>query len=231
MKFVAEKPLFVLDFPNPRYSADTEGVICVSETDYLNPENLLYAYRQGIFPWMVEGYPYVPWFSPPERAVLEFAELHIPRSLRKAREKSDFTFTIDKNFAQVVMSCAKVRRNGQYGTWITEDVFESYTRLHALGHAHSVEVWDAEGKLVGGLYGVDPGGVFCGESMFHRAPNASKFALLFLVDHLKERGSTWLDVQVMTPHMEILGARDIDREDFLDKLQATLAEGHDLFAP
>lgn len=229
MKFVAEKMSPIIDFPDPRASEDVEGVICVSETEYLNPENLLHAYRQGIFPWMVEDYPYVPWFSPPSRAILEFAELHVPRTLRKARERSGFTFTIDKNFAQVIMSCARVRRKGQYGTWITDEVFRSYTELHRLGHVHSVEVWDDGGNLVGGLYGVDAGGVFCGESMFHRAPNASKLALLYLVDHLKTRGSTWLDVQVMTPHMKILGAKDIDREDFLDKLENTLALDLKLF--
>jgi leucyl/phenylalanyl-tRNA--protein transferase len=229
MKFVAEKMSLVIDFPNPRYSEDVEGVICVSETDYLNPENLLYAYRQGIFPWMVEDYPYVPWFCPPARAILEFAELHIPRTLRKAREKSDFTFTIDKNFVEIIINCARVRRKGQYGTWITPEVFASYAELHRLGHVHSVEVWDKAGNLVGGLYGVDAGGVFCGESMFHREPNASKLALLYLIDHLAARGASWLDVQVMTPHMKILGAKEIDREDFLDKLQKTLAENLMLF--
>ena len=229
MKFVAEKFSPVIDFPDPRMSEDAEGVICISEMYYLNPENLLCAYRQGIFPWMVEDYPYVPWFSPPQRAVLEFSELHIPRSLRKAREKSGFTFTLDKSFVEVIRNCARVRRKGQYGTWITPEVFESYTQLHRLGHAHSVEVWDAEEKLVGGLYGVDAGGVFCGESMFHRASNASKLALIFLVEHLERRGSKWLDVQVMTPHMKILGSKEIDREDFLDKLQTTLTENLKLF--
>jgi leucyl/phenylalanyl-tRNA--protein transferase len=219
----------VIDFPNPRFSEDIEGVICVSETEYLNPENLLYAYRQGIFPWMVEDYPYVPWFCPPERAILEFKELHVPRSLRKAREKSNFTFTIDKDFARIIRNCARIRRKGQYGTWITPGIFNSYTELHRLGHVHSVEVWDDAGNLVGGLYGVDAGGVFCGESMFHLAPNASKLALLYLIDRLGERGSTWLDVQVMTPHMKILGAKEIDREDFLDKLQKTLSLGLKLF--
>jgi leucyl/phenylalanyl-tRNA---protein transferase len=229
-KNVAEKRMsLIIDFPNPRFSEDVEGVICVSETEFLNPENLLHAYRHGIFPWMVEDYPYVPWFSPPERAVLEFDELHVPRSLRKVRDRCGFTFTIDRSFVRVMMNCARVKRKGQYGTWITQEVFDSYTRLHALDRAHSVEVWDEEGNLVGGLYGVDAGGVFCGESMFHFHANASKLALLFLVEHLKARGATWLDVQVMTPHMKILGAKEIPREDFLDKLQTTLAENIRLF--
>lgn len=219
----------LIDFPNPRLCGNEEGVVCVSELDFLNPENLMNAYRRGIFPWMVEDYPYVPWFSPPQRAILEFDELHIPKSLRKAREKSDFTFTIDKHFAEVVYQCSIKKRNGQNGTWITDEIFESYGELFHNGNAHSVEVWNAEKKLVGGLYGVDAGGIFCGESMFYHEPNASKFALLFLVEHLKNRGSTWIDIQVMTPHFELLGAKEITREDFLDKLEKTLAKRVRLF--
>jgi leucyl/phenylalanyl-tRNA---protein transferase len=219
----------LINFPNPRLSRNADGVICVSEMDFLNPENLLHAYRQGIFPWMVEEYPFVPWFCPPQRAILEFAELHVPRSLRKARAKADYTFTIDRSFDEVINACAVTRRKGQRGTWITDEVFESYREMHRLGCAHSVEAWDAEGNLVGGLYGVDPGGVFCGESMFHRQPNASKFALLYLVEHLKTRGATWLDIQVMTPHFELLGAREIKRSEFLDKLDRALERDLELF--
>jgi leucyl/phenylalanyl-tRNA--protein transferase len=219
----------IIDFPDPRLSRNEEGVICVSEPEFLNPENLLHAYRQGIFPWMIEEYPFVPWFCPPRRAILEFDDLHVPRSLRKAREKSDFTLTIDRAFREVIYACAVTRRNGQQGTWITEDVYESYNELHRLGHAHSVEVWDAKNKLVGGLYGVDAGGVFCGESMFHRVSNASKIALLYLIEHLKARGATWLDIQVMTPHFELLGAKEIKRGEFLDKLERTLEKGLKLF--
>lgn len=219
----------LIDFPNPRLSRNEEGVICVSEMDFLNPENLLHAYRQGIFPWMVEEYPFVPWFCPPRRAILEFDELHVPRTLRKAREKSDFTFTIDQNFAEVIHACAVTRRKDQRGTWITQEVFDSYQELHREGHAHSIEVWDAQKNLVGGLYGVDPGGVFCGESMFHRESNASKFALLFLVEHLKSRGAAWLDIQVMTPHFAALGAKEIKRSEFLDKLDRTLEKNLKLF--
>jgi leucyl/phenylalanyl-tRNA--protein transferase len=220
--------MILIDFPNPRFCFNSDGVVCVSETDFLNPDNLLHAYRQGIFPWMIDGYELVPWFCPPERAIMEFSELHVPKSLRKTRERSTFTFTIDQAFREVVYACAKITRNGQRGTWITQDIYDSYNTLHTLGHAHSVEVWEDE-ELVGGLYGVDAGGVFCGESMFHTRSDASKLAFLHLVEHLKTRGATWLDIQVMTPHFEILGAREIPRNDFLRKLEHTLSQNLKLF--
>ena len=123
---------------------------------------------------------------------------------------------------QLYGRAAESNREGQSGgTWITEDFIRVYSELHREGIVHSVEAWDAEGDLAGGLYGVDAGGVFCGESMFFRQPNASKLALLHLIDHLKARGSTWIDVQVMTNHMKALGAKDIDRNEFLDKLKET----------
>ena len=132
----------------------------------LTIENLRNAYRNGIFPWHIDGLP-LPWFCPKKRAILEFSELHIPRTLRKEQKKTKFTFTIDKNFRQVIENCSKIRRNGESGTWITQDFIESYCKFHEAGDAHSVEVWNETGELVGGLYGVDAGGVFCGESMFH----------------------------------------------------------------
>jgi leucyl/phenylalanyl-tRNA--protein transferase len=219
----------LLNFPNPRFCLDSEGVVCVSETDFLNPDNLLHAYRQGIFPWMIEGYELVPWFCPPRRAIIEFAEIHLPKSLRKTQKRTDFIFTIDEDFQEVIYKCADIKRNGQHGTWITIDIFESYLELHRLGYAHSVEVWDALGNLVGGLYGVDAGGVFCGESMFHIRPDASKLAFLHLVEHLKTRGANWLDIQVMTPHFRLLGAKEILRSEFLLKLEQTLAQNLKLF--
>lgn len=220
--------MFLIDFPNPRFCQNTDGVVCVSETDFLNPANLLHAYRQGIFPWMIEGYDLVPWFSPPNRAILEFSELHIPKSLRKVREKTHFTFTIDTAFEDVVYACAEVKRSKQKGTWITQDIYDSYNEMHRMNVAHSVEVWEDD-ELVGGLYGVDAGGVFCGESMFHYRSNASKLAFLYLVKHLESRGSSWIDIQVMTPHFELLGAKEIPRNDFLDKLKLTLSKGFSLF--
>jgi len=121
----------------------------------------------------------------------------------------------------VIENCSHVVRSGETGTWITPDFISSYCALYETGMAHSIEAWDAGGDLVGGLYGVDAGGVFCGESMFHTASNASKLALLFLIDHLRERGSTWLDAQVMTPHIRALGAKEIRRKAFLRKLKET----------
>ncbi len=221
--------MLLIDFPNPRFCQNADGVVCVSEADFLNPSNLIHAYKQGIFPWMIDGYELVPWFCPPNRAIMEFDKLHIPKSLRKIQKRSEFTFTIDKAFLEVVYACAKIKRNGQRGTWITQDIYDSYGELNRLGIAHSVEVWDFSGELVGGLYGVDAGGVFCGESMFHTRSDASKLAFLHLVEHLKSRGAAWLDIQVMTPHFEILGAEEIPRNDFLVKLEHTLAQNLKLF--
>ncbi len=229
--------MFPIEFPNPRthefsdwvmfgeYYYDTRDIIGFGGE--LTIENLRTAYRKGIFPWHIEGLP-LPWFCPEKRAILQFEQLHIPKSLRKERQKNRYTFTIDKDFEAVIRECAKAKRNDGNGTWITEKFIESYVEFHRQGDAHSVEVWEDE-TLVGGLYGVDANGVFCGESMFRIKPNASKFALLHLVEHLQKRGATWLDIQVMTPHFEILGASEIARKDFIDLLEQTQAEGLKLF--
>ncbi len=184
----------------------------------LTVENLCEAYSKGIFPWHMDGMP-LPWHCPQKRAILEFADLHIPKSLERARRQTEFTFTIDKAFRRVMEECSRTPRPGQGGTWITATFIDVYTQLYEEGMAHSVEAWDKSGDLVGGLYGVDAGGVFCGESMFYMRPNASKLALLFLIDHLRSRGSTWLDAQVMTPHIKALGAKEIERGEFLRKLK------------
>lgn len=225
-------------FPNPRFHEFTEWVLfgdfyynasdIVGFGGELSIENLRNAYRRGIFPWHIENLP-LPWFCPENRAILEFSELHIPRTLRKEWQKANFSFTIDKSVREVIENCAKSKRNGESGTWITAEFIESYCKFHEAGDAHSVEVWDSAGNLVGGLYGVDAGGVFCGESMFFRRPNASKLALLFLIEHLKTRGATWLDTQVMTPHFEVFGAKEIPRAKFLDKLEETQKLGLKLF--
>jgi leucyl/phenylalanyl-tRNA--protein transferase len=195
----------------------------------LNAENVREAYLKGIFPWYTEGVP-LPWHCPRRRAILEFADLQVPRSLEKARRKNDLTFTIDKAFGDVINECALAYRPGQGGTWITPDFERVYNELHSQGMAHSVETWDKDGDLVGGLYGIDAGGVFCGESMFYKTPNASKLALLFLIDHLSSRGSTWLDAQVMTPHMRAFGAKEISREDFLYSLRDAQLNGLSIFS-
>ncbi len=207
-------------FPDPR---TVRGDIVAFGND-LRVKVLRDAYRHGIFPWPHDDLP-MPWFSPRRRAVLIFDELHVGRSLQKIARKTPFTFSIDRAFSRVIAACAEAPRPDQDGTWIEPAIIEAYTALHRAGDAHSVEVWDGE-DLVGGVYGVDSGGVFTGESMFYRKPNGSKLALLHLIDHLRERGATWLDCQVMTPHMEALGARLITRTRFLDMLEA--AQGKEL---
>jgi leucyl/phenylalanyl-tRNA--protein transferase len=194
----------------------------------LTVENVRAAYTRGIFPWYTEGVP-LPWHCPEERAILEFQDLRIPRSLDKERRKGELTFTIDRAFGDVIHQCSLAYRPGQGGTWITPEFERVYTEAHKAGFAHSVEAWDSEGNLVGGLYGIDAGGVFCGESMFYKKPNASKLALLYLIDHLKSRGSTWLDCQVMTSHMKTLGAKEIGRNEFLQKLVEIQNSGLPLF--
>ena len=227
-----------MSFPDPQVHDFPEWILfdeyfyyskdIVSFGDPLTVDNLRNAYRLGIFPWHVDGIP-LPWYCPEKRAVLEFSDLHIPRSLERARRKNLFTFTIDKDFRTVIQNCSRISREGQKGTWITDDFIRAYTELHDEGRAHSFEAWDADGNLVGGVYGVDADGVFCGESMFHTATNASKLTLLFAIDHLRSNGGQWLDAQVMTPHIRALGAREIRRERFLKKLRDTQALGLELF--
>lgn len=191
------------------------------------PEYLLEAYSRGIFPWPVEGYPLL-WFCPPERGVLFFDEMHVSRSLARERRRTTLRLTVDQAFGRVIEACAGIKRVHEDGTWITPAIIRGYKEMHALGHAHSVEAWDGD-ELVGGIYGVDAGGAFAGESMFRIRPNASKLALLHLVDHLRERGLEWLDVQTTTAHLESMGARLIPRDEFLDLLAATRKRGLKLF--
>jgi leucyl/phenylalanyl-tRNA--protein transferase len=211
-------------FPDPR-DANEDGIVAAGGEP--RPNFLLAAYSRGIFPWPVDGYPLL-WFSPPERGVLFFDELHVPRSLARARRRTPLRFSVDEAFGRVIQACADIKRVHEDGTWITPAMIRGYRELHALGHAHSVEAWEGD-ELVGGIYGVDAGGAFGGESMFRLRPNASKLALLHLVDHLRERGVEWLDVQVITPHVEALGARLIPRDEFLELLAAARERGLKLF--
>lgn len=214
----------ILRFPNPR-NATPEGILALGGD--LEPESLILAYRQGIFPWPMDGLP-LAWFCPSERAVLEYRNLHIPKSLEKLRRKNPFQFTIDQAFQKVITYCAQIPRPGQDGTWITDEIQEAYCEFHRLGHAHSFEAWK-DGKLVGGLYGVDAGGAFAAESMFHFESNASKLVVLEMMDHFFKRGLDWVDIQVLTPHMEKLGAEMISRDRFLNQLQQTLKQNLKLF--
>ncbi|MFT5222102.1 MAG: leucyl/phenylalanyl-tRNA--protein transferase [Glaciecola sp.] len=202
--------------PDPT-DADGDGVLGVGAD--LQPSTLVDAYRRGIFPWPHEQAA-LPWFSPDPRGILEPAALRVSKSLRKTLRSCGWEVTVDAAFAEVVRCCAVTR--GDEGTWITTEMARAYQRLHRLGWAHSVEVWDGS-ELVGGLYGVQPGGVFTGESMFHRRPDASKVALVALVDRMTEAGGLLVDVQITTDHLATLGARDWPRDRFL----ATLADVRD----
>jgi leucyl/phenylalanyl-tRNA--protein transferase len=211
--------------PDP---ADELGLVAL---DYnLSPERLVSAYRHGIFPWP-DSSPFspIPWVCPPQRAILEFDELHVPRNLRKSRRVlASLRFTIDHAFAAVITACAAAARPGQRGTWITPAMVGAYMGLHRLGHAHSVEAWDGD-TLVGGLYGVSAAGVFTGESMFHLIDDVSKLCVLHLVEHLRARGSTWLDIQHLTRHFALLGAKEITRASFLERLVAERRANRSLF--
>ena len=182
----------------------------------LSPERLLAAYRSGIFPWYNEGEP-ILWWSPDPRMVLFPDELKISRSLAKRLKNPDYKVRFDTAFREVMLACASAQRRGQAGTWITEDIINGYCKLHELGFAHSAETW-INGKLVGGLYGVAIGKMFYGESMFHHVTDASKIAFVHLVQRLQQQGFGMIDCQMKTPHLASLGAREIPRSEFSQKL-------------
>lgn len=194
-----------------------EGILALGGD--LHPETLLLAYRKGIFPWPIEGIG-LAWFHPDPRAILRYEDLHLSHSLRKVLRREPFRISMNENFRSVILACSRQPRPGQQGSWITPSLRKAYEHFHQLGYAHSVEVW-LEDDLVGGLYGVAVDGVFSAESMFHTHSNASKAALVFLLEHLHERGLNWIDIQVMTPHMEALGAVEIERNKYLRLLEET----------
>lgn len=181
----------------------------------IDPEVLLQGYRLGVFPMGMDGGE-IEWFSPDPRAILPLDEFHIPHTLERIVRKKSFEVRINASFTEVMQQCAQ-----RPETWINAEIIESYTRLHQLGHAHSVEAWQ-NNELAGGLYGVSIGGAFFGESMFHHLRDASKFALLALVERLRERRFTLLDTQWLTPHLEKLGAIEIPRPDYLHRLSSAV---------
>ena len=203
-------------FP-PVDHAEKSGLLAVGGD--LSPERLLTAYREGIFPWYADGEP-ILWWSPDPRFVLFPVELHVSRSMRQFLKKRTVRITFDRAFRKVISACRKPRP-GQNGTWITREMLEAYCALHDLGYAHSVEVWQ-ETKLAGGLYGISLGRAFFGESMFSAIPNASKAALITLVEHLGRRGFDLIDCQVETAHLAGLGARPIPRSEFGALLRRSL---------
>jgi leucyl/phenylalanyl-tRNA--protein transferase len=199
-----------LSFPNTNESSP-DGLLAIGGD--LSIERLLLAYESGIFPWFEEGDP-IMWWSPKQRMVLFLDELIVSHSMRNIINKNVFQVTFNKAFREVIQNCQSVKREGQYGTWITNDMIESYCKLHELGKAMSVEVWQND-TLVGGLYGVDMFPVCCGESMFSKVSNASKMAFIALVNYLKTNHYHLLDCQIYNDHLASLGCREIPREDFL----------------
>jgi leucyl/phenylalanyl-tRNA--protein transferase len=199
-----------LAFPSPAH-AEENGLLAVGGD--LSPRRLLLAYTMGIFPWYSEGQP-ILWWSPDPRLVLFPEELRVSRSLGKTIRKNLFRVTVDTAFGEVIASCARVHRRDDGGTWLTGEMVEAYRALHRLGFAHSVECWHEE-KLAGGLYGMALGRAFFGESMFSLEPDASKVALVRLVEELRERAFEIIDCQVSTMHLVRMGAREIPREEFL----------------
>lgn len=207
-------------FP-PVEFASPEGLLAIGGD--LRAERLLEAYRHGIFPWYSAGQP-ILWWSPDPRMVLFPHRLKVSRSLRKRLRHGGYTVWCDTHFREVMHGCAAPRRDGQ-GTWITPEMIEAYVRLHELGYAHSIETWRGP-ELVGGLYGVALGGIFFGESMFHRAPDASKVALVYLVRQLARWGFHLIDCQVASAHLASLGAENIRRSEFLARLDEALRQPH-----
>jgi len=206
-------------FP-PVETATPEGLLAVGGD--LSPERLLAAYRLGIFPWFNPGQP-ILWWSPDPRVALYPEKLHVSRSLRKALRSGRYEVRFDTDFRAVMLACAAPRRQHPGGgTWITEDMIEAYCRLHDLGFAHSIETWQGD-LLTGGLYGVALGGVFFGESMFARQPDASKIAMVALVSRLQAWGFALIDCQLPSDHLTRLGAECFPRPVFLEMLASALA--------
>ena len=203
-----------LVFP-PVEMASTEGILAFGGD--LQPQRLMLAYQSGIFPWYNEGEPII-WYSPDMRMVLFPEELYISKSMRRLMAKNEFTLTWNKAFEQVIDQCQKSPRKDQLGTWITEEMKQAYIKLHKLGFAKSIEVWH-EDKLIGGLYGIDLGHVFCGESMFSKVSNTSKLAFIHLVQELQKKDYKLIDCQVYNEHLESLGAREIPRQEFMGFLR------------
>jgi len=202
------------NFPNPSL-ADPDGLLAVGGN--LEPETLLSAYQQGIFPWFDEDTP-ILWWSPDPRAILEFDNLYISKRLARTIRTNKFQVTFNQDFDAVVKGCTY---RPEEGTWITPEVANAYGEFHRSGHAHSVEVWQ-QGILVGGLYGVAIGGLFAGESMFSTVSDASKIALVALVSRLKEKGYQLFDLQIINEHTSSMGATEIPRDDYLARVKTAI---------
>lgn len=198
----------------PPVSGAVDGVVAVGGD--LTLERLMLAYESGIFPWYSKGEPII-WWSPDPRFVLFPARLHVSRSMKRVLNSGTFKVTYNQDFEGVIANCQNVYRENQEGTWITEEMLLAYVRLHEVGRATSVEVWNND-KLVGGMYGVKVGNVFCGESMFSLMSNASKVALITFLQKFQQEGGQLLDCQVHSSHLQSLGAENIARDEFLQYL-------------
>jgi leucyl/phenylalanyl-tRNA--protein transferase len=201
-------------FPNVEL-ADEDGLLAVGGD--LSTERLLLAYKNGIFPWYAENEP-ICWHTPNPRFVLFPDELKVSKSMKSLLAKNEFHFTINNSFNEVINNCKTVHRKDQPGTWINDDIVNAYTKLNQLGYAHSAEAWHND-ELVGGLYGIRLGNIFFGESMFSKKTNASKFAFISYVQKLQPENIALIDCQVYTPHLESLGARMIERKEFISILK------------
>ncbi len=217
---LANLDLYILNnsiaFP-PVSEANNDGLLAIGGD--LSVPRLLEAYHHGIFPWYDEDQP-ILWFSPDPRMILFPNELKISKSMKQLLRRNTFSVTFNKDFENVIDNCASIDRVDQLGTWITPDMKKAYTTLHKMGYATSVEVWK-DSELVGGLYGVwlKDKNVFCGESMFSKVSNASKYGFVKLVEFLKENEVKLIDCQVHTNHLESLGAKEIPRDDFMKFLK------------
>jgi leucyl/phenylalanyl-tRNA---protein transferase len=213
-------PLFVLNneiaFP-PAELSDPDGLLAIGGD--LSASRLLLAYRSGIFPWY-EG-DHILWWSPAPRFVLFPSELKVSKSMGQLLKKNAFTFTVNKAFGEVIRNCKTISRRNQDSTWISNEMRNAYIHLHELGYAHSVEVWQNE-EIVGGLYGIRLGNVFFGESMFSKISNASKYGFIKYVEVLSAAHTQLIDCQVYTRHLESLGARMIERGDFIELLKKNI---------
>ena len=202
-----------LHFPDP-HEANEDGIVAWGGD--LHPYRLIKAYQMGIFPWYSKKEP-ILWWSPDPRLILELDDYKLRKSLKKNIKK--YSYKINRNFDAVINECSNKKRKGQKeGSWIINDVIEAYNILHDIGIAHSIESYNKDGKLVGGLYGLSIGKVFCGESMFAHENDASKAAFTILIEHLKSWGYDFIDCQIPTQHLKSLGAIEVNREYFLERL-------------
>jgi leucyl/phenylalanyl-tRNA---protein transferase len=217
-------PVFQLnDYPffPPAHLADKSGLLAIG--GQLQPDWILMAYENGIFPWFNEDEP-IMWWSPDPRMVLFPSKLHVSQTMKQVLNRGVFEIKFDTNFNAVIENCGNTRRNHRDGTWITPEMKAAYTQLHELGVAHSAEAYNNKGELVGGLYGLAIGSCFFGESMFSLESNASKAAFITLVKWLKEKKFTMIDCQVASEHLASLGAQEISRKEFFEWLNNALKD-------